>query len=161
MTAQHIWRGGALVAVLSASAATAACPANTVCAADPQTVVAALTAAGYKAKLSKDNLGDPMVESAASSYNFDVLFYGCEGGKDCTSLQFRAAWSADDKYTPAYSNKWNSVKRFTQMSVKDDKTMALSYDLTTAGGMNQANFADAVDWWQVMLGQTSKFFSEN
>lgn len=150
--------GLATLAALGATAADAACPANTVCAADPQTVVAALSAAGYKAKLSKDSTGDPMVESAAAGYNFDVMFYGCKDGKDCTSLQFRSGWTAEAKFTPAYANAWNGKKRFAQMSVKDDKTMALSYDVTTAGGLTRDNFADVVDWWQVMLGESSKFF---
>lgn len=156
-----MWRTAALAGLFVSTAANAACPAGTVCAADPQTVVAALTGAGFKAKLDKDSTGDPTIESAASGYNFDVMFYGCKAGKDCTSLQFRSGWKADDAHTPAYANKWNAVKRFAQMSVKDDKTMALSYDVTTAGGMNQANFADVIDWWQVMLGEASKFFKDN
>lgn len=156
---------GNIVAVcIAASIATgagAACPSNTVCAGDPATVVTALADAGYKAKQGKDSAGDPMIESAASGYNFDVFFYGCTENKDCKSLQFRAGWSADEKHTPAYANKWNSVKRFTQMSVKDDQTMSISYDVTTEGGINRENFADVIDWWQVMLGEASKFFDEN
>lgn len=53
------------------------------------------------------------------------------------------------------------MKRFAQMSVKDDKSMSLSYDVTTEGGINSANFADVIDWWQVMLGEASKFFADN
>ncbi|RHW17233.1 YbjN domain-containing protein [Sphingomonas gilva] len=152
---------GAAALWIGSTAANAACPANTVCAADPQTVVAALAAAGFKAKLDKDSTGDPTIASAASGYDFDIYFYGCKAGKDCTSLQFRAGWKAADVHTPDYANKWNAVKRFAQMSVKEDKTMSLSYDVTTEGGINPANFADVVDWWQVMLGEASKFFAEN
>jgi hypothetical protein len=157
----NLWRGAAIAALLASTTANAACPANTVCASDPQTVVAALTAAGYKAKLGKDSTGDPTIESAASGYEFEVMFYGCTEGKDCASLQFRSGWKADDVHTPEYANKWNVVKRFAQMSVKDDKSMSLSYDVTTEGGINKENFADVIDWWQVMLGEASKFFAEN
>jgi hypothetical protein len=157
----NLWRTAASAALFASTAANASCPSNTVCASDPQTVVAALTSAGFKAKLGKDGTGDPTIQSAASGYDFDVFFYGCKEGKDCASLQFRAGWKADDAHTPAYANKWNMVKRFAQMSVRDDKSMSLSYDVTTEGGINSANFADVIDWWQVMLGEASKFFKEN
>lgn len=101
----NLWRMAAFAALVASTAANAACPANMVCASEPQTVVAALTTAGYKAKLGKDSTGDPTIESAASGYDFDVMFYGCKQGKDCVSLQFRAGWKADDAHTPEYANK--------------------------------------------------------
>src|SRR3546814_6377613 len=48
-----------------------ACGAGLVCASDPQTVVKALQAAGYKALLSKSKqTGNPKIESAASGYDY-------------------------------------------------------------------------------------------
>ena len=46
------------------------------------------------------------------------------------------------------------------MAVNDNGTMAFTYDVTTVGGINRANFADVVDWWQVMLGKVRGFFTE-
>lgn len=151
----------AVAALLVSTAASATCPANTVCASDPETVVAALTTAGYKAKLSKDKTGDPTIESAASGYEFSVFFYGCTEGEDCTSLQLQAGWTADDKHTASYANKWNLVKRFGQMSIKEDKSLSLSYDVAAGGGINTANFADILEWWESVLGEASKFFAVN
>lgn len=91
----------AVAALLVSTAASATCPANTVCASDPETVVAALTTAGYKAKLSKDKTGDPTIESAASGYEFSVFSTVVQrvktvppcsfrpGGRRMTSIQLR------------------------------------------------------------------------
>ncbi|WHO37140.1 YbjN domain-containing protein [Sphingobium sp. AP49] len=153
--------------MLSASGAIAAtppadCAANLVCASRPQSVVEALQGAGYKAALTKNkSSGNPMIESAASGYNFTVYFYGCEKAANCNSLQFAINFADDGGNTPELANKWNQSKRFIQMSIADDKTLDVAYDVSTIGGLNQDNFADVVDWWAVMLGELGKFFKEN
>ncbi|WP_176591065.1 YbjN domain-containing protein [Sphingobium sp. EM0848] len=138
------------------------CGPGLVCANDPQTVVRALQAEGYKAALGKSKTtGNPKIESAASGYDFTIFFYECEQGKNCGSLQFQLSFEDDGGNTPELANKWNKDKRFSQMSVWDDHSLALAYDVTTVGGLNQKNFADVIDWWAVMLGEAAKFFKEN
>lgn len=131
-----------------------------VCASAPQTIVAALQKAGYKAVLGKDGRGDPMVESAASGYEYTIYFYECEDNRQCASLQFLISFEEDGTNTPELANRWNSIKRFGQMSVDEDGNLDMRYDVTTLGGLTQANFADAVDWWATMLGQLPRFFKE-
>lgn len=138
------------------------CGAGLVCANSPQSVVQALQAEGYKAALSKSKkTGNPMIESAASGYNYTIFFYECEATANCGSLQFQINFEDDGGNTPNLANKWNKDKRFSQMSVWDDGSLVLAYDVTTVGGLNQKNFADVVDWWAVMLGEAGKFFKEN
>lgn len=145
-----------------AATPTTDCAANMVSASRSQSVVDALQAAGYKAALTKSkSTGNPMIESAASGYNFTIYFYGCEEMKDCNSLQFGINFADDGGNTVELANKWNQSKRFIQMSLADDKTLDVSYDVSTIGGLSQENFADVVDWWSVMLGELSKFFKEN
>lgn len=162
-----VWATAAMLAAAGwAGAAVASdpdpCGAKMVCASDPRTIVAALQEAGYKALLSKsDTSGNPKVESAASGYTYAIYFYECEDAKKCASLQFLVTFEDDGANTPELANRWNNNKRFLQMSVNDDKSLALSYDVSTLGGLNQKNFADVIDWWAVMLGEVSKFFKEN
>ncbi|KKW92745.1 YbjN domain-containing protein [Sphingobium chungbukense] len=138
------------------------CGDGLVCASDPQSVVRALQAEGYKAALDKSKTtGNPLIESAANGYNFTIFFYECEQAKKCGSLQFQLSFEDDGGNTPELANKWNKDKRFSQMSVWDDHSLALAYDVTTVGGLNQKNFADVIDWWAVMLGEAAKFFKEN
>lgn len=143
------------------AAETDACPADHICATDPARVLSAVQDAGYKAKLGKDSGGDPMIESSASGYNFDIFFYGCKAAASCTSLQFRATFSQDGANTIALANKWNLAKRFGQAAVDDKGVFRISYDFSTAGGVNTKNFADVVDWWATMLGELKIFFDAN
>jgi hypothetical protein len=137
------------------------CSSDMVCAERPQSIADALKAQGYQAQLGvNEKTGNPTVKSAASGYNFTIYFFGCEGGRNCTSLTFATIFEDDGTNTPALANKWNRDNRFSQMAANEDGSMAFTYDVTTVGGLNQKNFADVVDWWQTMLGLVNKFFKE-
>jgi len=148
----------AALALPAAAAAQDACPARHVCASDPQTVVNALQAQGYKAKLGTDDLGDPAIESSASGYDYTVEFYGCKEGKACTSLRFVVRFEDDGTNTPELANGWNKTKRFAHMGALDNGQLLFAYDVTTVGGLNQDNFADVIDWWQFMLSEAREYF---
>ena len=152
----------AVIAMPTFAADTEPCGTDLICASDPQTVVQALQAEGYKAALSKSSkTGNPKIESAASGYSYTIFFYECEETRHCGSLQFQISFEDDGGNTPELANEWNKDKRFAQMSVWDDHSLALAYDVTTVGGLNRKNFADVIDWWAVMLGEAGKFFKDN
>jgi Putative bacterial sensory transduction regulator len=154
--------GMALLAGAPALASdTEPCGKGLICASDPATVVQALQDTGYKAKLDKDTTGDPMVSSSASGYDFDIMFYGCKDHKQCDSLQMRVSFAKDGANTFQLANKWNSDKRFSQAYISDKGSFVVDYDVTTAGGLTIANFADVIDWWSVTLGNLKTFFADN
>ena len=154
-------------AALTMVAATAAakddqpCAKGMVCASAPGTIVKVMQEAGFKAKLTTDRLGDPMIESAASGYNYELLFYGCENKRDCDSVQFYMKFDKGVENTPAYANKWNVENRFIQMAAHPDTTLSLQHDVSTVGGLTPANFKDLLDWWQMQLGEARDFFRAN
>lgn len=155
-------RGAALafamaLATPAAAADEAPCGPNLICATEPEKVAAAMRTAGYRAKIEKDSEGDPAIASAASGYNFTVLFYGCEKHIRCDSLQFRATFDKDAAITPSVVNEWNADRRFSQLALKPDGTLMISYDVTTIGGLTQPNFNDVLDWWATTSGELSKF----
>lgn len=160
---RQVIAAGLLVAAGSAAQAKddKPCPSGSICASKPETIVAALQAAGYKAQLTKDNEGDPSVTSAAAGYTYDVLFYGCENHVRCDSLQFRLTFSPYENHTPDLANLWNRDKRLLKAEARADKRMVFNYDLSTVGGLNQANFTDTAEWWALMLGEIDKFFREH
>lgn len=136
------------------------CEKGLICASDPASVVTAMQEEGYRAKLGKDALGEPMIESEGAGYDFEVLFYDCEDGKACKALQFSAGFKPEKEYNAEYANSWNSSKRYARAYVNDKQELFLRNDITTVGGLNKANFADAIDWWVTMLGEFSKFVEE-
>ena len=154
----------AIALALSAAASAAdkgTCGAGLVCASKPESVVAALQAAGYRAKASVDAQGDPKIESAGSGYDFNVYFYGCEKKLRCDSLQFNVTWVSEPLHTAALANEWNREKRFVQASVTKTGQFVASYDVTTVGGINAANFAETIEWWTSMLGELRDFWKRH
>jgi hypothetical protein len=156
-----------LVAVLAAvpglaSAATdpEACPTEHICASQPEAVANEMRKLGYRAELTKHESGDPQINSAASGYDYRLNFNDCTENKQCRSLGFTIVFADDGKNTLELANTWNRQKRFGQLAVNENGSLAFSYDVTTVGGLTKANFADVVDWWQVMLGQLRGYFSE-
>ena len=134
------------------------CGADMICASAPKTVVDAFREAGLKAKLQVDDAGDPVIESAASGYNFDTYFYGCVDTKQCTSLQFRVAFLKEPENTIELANKWNATKRYSQMFLADDGQLVVSWDVTTVGGLPKKNFTEVLGMWEMVLGELGKFF---
>jgi hypothetical protein len=55
-------------------------------------VAAWLQKAGYKAELTKDESGDPLINSAAEGQTFKIYFYDCNEAKRCKALQFSAGF---------------------------------------------------------------------
>lgn len=137
-----------------------ACPTDHVCASQPEAVADELRKLGYRAELTKHESGDPQINSAASGYDYRLNFNDCTDNKQCRSLGFAIVFADDGKNTLELANTWNRQKRFGQLAVNENGSLAFSYDVTTVGGLTKANFADVVDWWQVMLGQLRGYFSE-
>uniref|UniRef100_UPI0037CC2593 YbjN domain-containing protein n=1 Tax=Sphingorhabdus sp. TaxID=1902408 RepID=UPI0037CC2593 len=135
------------------------CPAGLICASKPETVAVGVQDAGFRAKVDKDDAGDPMIYSEASGFKFQILFYECDKGKECSSLQFVSYFGAEDDNTPEYANAWNAKTRFIRASV-EKKELQLAYDITTTGGLNKANFTDVLEWWSAMLGEFALFVKE-
>lgn len=148
------------LAMPAAAEDAAPCAATMVCASAPATVVAAMDKAKYAPKLSKDNEGDPMIDSDAANYDFTVYFYGCKEHVKCDSLRFESTFEKAPENTADLANKWNAKKRFLQAYVREDGIFAVAYDVSTMGGLNQTNFADVLDWWATQLDALGDFFKE-
>lgn len=135
------------------------CAAGRVCASKPETVVSALQNAGYKAKLDKNDDGDPMISSSTAGYNYDMILLGCELHAFCDSIQFTITFTKDSSMTPAMANDWNADKRFSQAAIIKDGRFGLYYDVSTMGGLPTANFEDVLKRWDQAIGALDTFFA--
>lgn len=125
--------------------------AQMVTAQNPQSVAKVLQDAGYKAQMSKDNGGDPMITSGHSGKTFVVLFFGCEKNVKCTSIQFYTGYTGT-KADPAKVNAWNDERRFGRGSIDKDGDLVVRMDVDLdMGGMSAALFKDHVDIWAVVM----------
>jgi hypothetical protein len=136
-----------------------ACGAGMVCASDPASVMRAMDKAGLKPELTADNTGDPLIESGAAAYHFDIYFYGCENHRNCDSLRIEVDFTKAPENTPELANRWNAKHRFLQAAVPASGQMVFAYDVATIGGVSDRNFADILDWWTSTLDDVGEFFT--
>ena len=135
-------------ALLPAGAASAQ---TMVDATDPDRIVNLLRGFG-SAVLETDGAGDPMVVGRMEGTRFLVLFYGCDdAGRQCRSIQFRAAWETGGAYRLADLNAWNRDKRFGKAYLDDVQDPILEMDINLFEGVTTRNLEDTIDWWQIVL----------
>ncbi|HEX5183662.1 MAG TPA: YbjN domain-containing protein [Allosphingosinicella sp.] len=146
----------ALAAGLGASAVPAG--AAMVRAQDPQSVVAALQKAGYRARLDTDKTGDPVVRSASSGTDFSVFFYNCTDHKDCRTVEFYSGYHLDKNPVGLDKmNDWNRTMRFGRAYLDDQKDPVLEMDVDLdAGGMSDDLFKDNLDYWTSVMSRFEK-----
>jgi Putative bacterial sensory transduction regulator len=130
--------------------------AQTVSAQNPQSIVSALQNAGYKAELTKDGTGDPLIRSSSSGSSFAIFFFGCTKNVDCRTVQFFAGYS-DKKPTLAQMNDWNSKKRFGRAYLSDTGAARVEMDVDLDdGGMSAKLFEDNLEFWVVIMSDFEK-----
>ena len=133
--------------------------AQQVTASNPQTIIDAMQAEGYQAKVGTDKEGDPMVSGKSSGSSFDIYFYGCEKHSNCTSIQFVTYYEMSENDRPSLQklNDWNAKERFASASLDSDKDPWLRMDVYTGpGGISMAAFRGNLDLWTSQMADFEK-----
>lgn len=120
-------------------------------------VAAWLQKAGYKATLSKDDGGDPMIDSAADGHNFKIYFYDCDAAKRCKALQFSAGFDLKQGLTLAKANEWNRKNRYLKVYLDDDGDPYVQYDVNVNAGRTLSGLDDDFSVWTGMIGDFTTF----
>jgi hypothetical protein len=102
------------------------------------------------ATLSKDTLGDPLIEGVIEEKDYRLLFYNCTEGRDCKSLMFSATWKTE-KLTDAMMSDWNRGQRFGKAYLDTEGQATVEMNVNLHGGVSRANLDDTVDWWRLVL----------
>jgi hypothetical protein len=147
-----------LMAIASAAAAQSPKSA-TVSSREPETIVQFLQEEGYKAKLEKDSVGDPIIKSANGGSNFSIMFYGCEANQKCNDTQFVTGYDTDDNKGPSLEkiNEWNASQRFAQANLDKNKDPEIRMDvLFTQGVLSREAFLEHLDSWLGAMGRFEK-----
>jgi len=129
-----------------------AAEAQSVSAADPESVAGAMHKLGYRAEPGKDKAGDPMIRSAAGGYRFIVFFYGCTEGADCSSIQFHAAFNTNKKIADSAIAGWNALARYSKAFLDKEGDPVIVMDIITGKeGVPTATFEQAIRIWENQL----------
>lgn len=116
-----------------------------------------LQGAGYKADLSTDDTGDPMIKSATDGLNFTVYFYDCTAKPRCKALQFATSFDLKTPMTAAKINEWNKGNRYLKAYIDDEGDPYVQYDVNINAGRTISGLKDDFDIWTSMLGDFTKF----
>jgi Putative bacterial sensory transduction regulator len=123
---------------------------------DPSSIARVLQDMGYKAEMTKDDSGDPLIKSSSGGSNFAVFFFGCTKNTDCRTVQFFAGYS-DKKPTLARINEWNMNKRFGRAYISSSGSARVEMDVDLDdGGVSTKLFEDNIEFWVLLMGQFEK-----
>lgn len=129
-----------------------------VSASDPYGLMRSMQDFGYVATLETDSDGDPKIASRVSDSTYSVYFFGCDDGKDCTSIQFGAGYNLTIGMKAATINEWNRKKRFAKAYLDDEGDPFLEMDVNLDfEGVGDENFADTLDLWRLLVEDFEEF----
>ena len=142
-----------VASALAAAVAGLPAVAAQIAADNPQSIVDALTVAGYRAELKTDDLGDPLVLSSAAGAGFPIAVHGRTNGAACTSVAFQTGHDLEGGTTPAAVNRRNAENRYAKAHLDDENDPCLEMDINLeAGGMADALFMANVRLWEESTG---------
>jgi hypothetical protein len=146
----------ALTAALMAPGARA----DTLVTADDTAKILEIARGFGSAELEVEEDGSPRIRARMGGQRYMVYFYGCEGGKDCASVQFWTYISAPaDPYAAA--NDWNSRRRFGNAYIDREGDLSVTMDVNLWGGVSVKNLDDSFDWWRVILELLDEEFPDS
>jgi hypothetical protein len=108
------------------------------------------------ATLTKDGMGDPLIEGRIEDKDYRLFFYECSEGRDCKSLMFCANWELEGP-TDAMMADWNHEQRFGKAYLDDDGRATVEMNVNLHGGVTRANLDDTIDWWRLVLAEFPKY----
>ena len=144
----------------AAALATLAGPvaAQSVSAAYPETIVAAIRDLGYRAELGTDSYGDPEITSAANGINFTIFFYRCDDrGEDCEDIQFSAGFDLIDGISMRSVNSWNDQKAIGRAFVDEEDDPYLQHYVIGVDGMSRYSFEKTFYRWTDVVDEFTDF----
>ena len=134
----------------------------TITAEAPEVMVEVLQSLGYRAELTKDGEGDPLIRSAASGLKFGIYFYGCDAGSRCTTVQFYLGLELGRTVALSELNDWNRNKRFGVAVLDTDGEPYLKLDLNLDyGGITTPAFEDNLELWERLMADFAEHLQFN
>ncbi|WP_273504027.1 YbjN domain-containing protein [Fulvimarina manganoxydans] len=129
----------------------AAAASNKVEAAEPQSIVDALQALGYRAQLGTDDNGDPQIQSTIDGSNYTIWFYGCDQGAACTDITFSIAFDMPNGTDLETVNLWNRERIMGRAYLDDENDPYLDHFIVTVGGIERETFDQIVANWSTTV----------
>ena len=89
---------------------------------------------GYRAQLTEDGAGDPLILTTMSGVNTRVYFYNCTPQGVCEDLQFTTGFDLADGMSAASVENWNEGNRFGTVYLDEESDPFIKIDLQVGPG---------------------------
>lgn len=108
-------------------------------------------------EVTTDAVGDPMLRGRMNGTRYVVFFYGCDNGRNCTNIQFSAAWENTGAASERALRDWNTENRFGKAVLDAENDPVIKWDVNLFGGVSRTNLDDTFDWWRIVLERFERF----
>lgn len=126
-------------------------PRETLLATDPEAIQRVMLDAGYRAELTTDNNGYPLIISESSRSQFWVTFLDCDNPAGCLGVELYVGYTITSKPTADALNNFNASFRYVRAYVSGD-IVAMAMDvLMQNDGIDPATFLEYMRLWTVIL----------
>lgn len=119
-------------------------------ASDPRGIATFMQRAGYEARLTSDEEGNPQINGRLSRSDYVIAFYECENGLFCNSIQFLSVAPAPETATLETANTFNVSWRYARASLVN-RQVRLQMDVNLDAGVTADNLRDTLDIWRQLL----------
>lgn len=144
----------------NSNANSSSAPAGTVTARDPQSVLGALTDAGYPGKMEKMDSGRTSIAVQISGLKTYIDFYDCADDlTDCYTLLFNVSLDLTDGTTLDKVNEWNSQQITGRIWLDKNNDPTLDFAVSTFDGFTADVFAQNLKLWDKKIGDFKDFFN--
>ncbi|MGL4285802.1 MAG: YbjN domain-containing protein, partial [Phreatobacter sp.] len=130
-------------------------PTGTVGRIMPQQMAAVLRNRGMQAEVISEN-NRSRIRTMIGGRRVTVFFYACNDS-GCQSIQYRALYEKNDRFTLAFVNAWNYEKRFAKTYLDSDNDLVLEWDVDFDGGVNVGFISESVATFQTMINAFDRF----
>lgn len=122
---------------------------------DPWEVIHVARAQG-EAEVGRDTMRDPEINGVADGQSYSIGFYGCDLGRNCTSLLFQARFVVNEDAADQLAS-WNTNKLFGRAWLDDAGQAVLDHPVAMTGGMPKETLAATFMAWQTAVAEFKKF----
>jgi hypothetical protein len=118
---------------------------------EPEAIQRVLLDAGYRAELTTDNSGFPLIVSETSHSQFWISFLECGNAAGCLAVEFYVGYSITQKPPADAVNQFNADFRYVRAYVSDDVASMAMNVLMQSGGIDVPTFLEYLRLWSVIL----------
>jgi hypothetical protein len=113
-------------------------------------LAAVVREAGFVPEITEDSQGDPLVRFRLEGLRTSIFTYGCEDDR-CTSYQFMAGFSMDEKPGVEKVNEWNRLRRFGRAYVDTEQDPIIEMDVDLDGGVTHEYLVRTLTTWRAVF----------